>query len=209
MEIHIVESIKFDEKQKRRLKKLGEVKYFEGLPNVDELIKRADGADILCVDWAPIDAAIPKMVGGVKLISVPFTGIGFLPLKEAASKGIRIANAPGFGTESVGEFGVGLMLSLVRKINEYSKTEPEVTVGTGLYRKTVGILGAGRIGTYVGKVCKALGMKVIYWKRGDSLSDILVRSDIIFCALSQSKETEGLLGRNEFAMMKGARILLL
>src|ERR1700677_4703456 len=111
MKIHVVESIKFDDKQKRRLKKLGEVRYFEGLPSVDELLNRSEGADILCVDWAPIDTAIPRMNEGVKLISLPFTGVGFLPLKEASAIGIKIANAPDFGTESVGEFGVGLMLS--------------------------------------------------------------------------------------------------
>jgi len=202
MKIHIVESIKFDAKQKRRLKQLGEVKYFEGVPSVEELLDRAEGADILCVDWAPIDAAIPRMKPGIKLISVPFTGVGFLPLNEAAGKGIKIANAPGFGTESVGEFGIGLMLALVRGIHTYVKGQPNVEVGPGLYKRTVGILGAGRIGKYVGKVCKSLGMKVIYWTRGMPLTEVLSRSDIVFCALSQSKETEGLLGRKEFDMMK-------
>lgn len=202
MRIHVVESINFDAKQKRRLKQLGEVKYFDGVPNVDELLKRADGADILCVDWAPIDTAIPKMNTGIKLISVPYTGVGFLPLSEAAGKGIKVANAPGFGTESVGEFGVGLMLALVRGIYTYVKGQPNVEVGPSLYKKTVGILGAGRIGKYVGKVCKSMGMKVVYWHRGEDLSEVLSSSDIIFCALSQSKETEGLLGKNEFGLMK-------
>jgi lactate dehydrogenase-like 2-hydroxyacid dehydrogenase len=125
MRIHVVESIKLDEKQKRRLKKLGEVRYFDGLPNADELLKRCEGADIICADWAPIDSAIPRMAQGVRLIAVPFTGVGFLPLKEAADRGIKIANAPGFGTESVGEFGIGLMLSIVRGIHEYKGAQPE------------------------------------------------------------------------------------
>ena len=202
MKIHVVETIKFDEKQRRRLKKLGEVKYFEGLPNVEEFIKRAEGADILCIDWAPVDAAIPKMESGVKLISVPFTGVGFLPLKEAAEKGIKIANAPGFGTESVGEFGIGLMLALVRRIYCYVNGQPNVEVGPSLYKKTIGILGAGRIGNYVGKVSKSLGMKVIYWNRGEDLAAVLSKSDVVFCALPQSKETEGLLGKKEFDLMK-------
>jgi glycerate dehydrogenase len=202
MIIHVVETIKFGEKQRRRLKRLGEVRYFEGLPSVEELVRRMDGADIVCADWAPIDAAIPKMGPGVKLISVPFTGVGFLPLKEAAARGIRIANSPDFGTESVGEFGVGLMISLVRGIHNYVSGQPAIALAPSLYRKRILILGQGRIGSYVGKVSRALGMKVSFWKRGDSLAAMLPGADVVYCALPLSESTRGLIGESEFGMMK-------
>ncbi len=202
MKIHVVEAMNLTAEQKARLEKLGEVKYFKGLPDAEELLKRTEGADILAVDWAPIDATIPKMKTGLKLISLPYTGVGFLPLKEATAKGIKIANSPGYSTESVGEFGIGLMLALVRKIYAYSKGEPKPDVSPCLYGKTIGILGAGRIGSYVGKIAKALGMKVTFWKRGEELSKVLKNSDVIYCALPLSDETKGLLGEKEFALIK-------
>ena len=201
MKIHIVESMALSVEQKARLKKLGKVKYFVGIPDTNELLKRMSGADIIALDWAPLDAAIPKMKAGVKLISLPFTGVGFLPLKAAAAKGVKIANAPHPFTESVGEFGIGLIIALVRKICFYrNELKPELT--PALYGKTLGILGAGHIGAYVGKVAEALGMRVLFWRRGDKLVSILKNSDIVYCALPFSDETKGLLGAKEFGAMK-------
>ncbi len=185
-----------------RLEKLGKVVYFEGVPSTEELSKRVEGAEIIAVDWSPIDAIIPKMKSGVKLISLPFTGVGFLPLKEASSRGIKIANAPGYSTESVGEFGIGLMLALVRRIYVYAKGSAESKVYPSLYGKTIGILGTGRIGNYVGKISESLGMNVMYWKRGNDLSNVLKNSDIIYCALPLSDETKELLKEKEFGQMK-------
>ncbi len=202
MKIHVAESINLSKEQKKRLEKLGEVKYFDGLPNEDQFLERVKGADIVALDWSPIDSAIPKMKSGVKLVSLPYTGVGFIPVKEAAKKGIKIANAPDFGTETVGEFGIGLMIALVRRIYAYAKGETEKLTTPVLYGKTVGILGAGRIGQYFGNIAKALGMKVIYWKRGENMSEVIKSSDIIFCALPLSEETKGLLGKKEFSMMK-------
>jgi phosphoglycerate dehydrogenase-like enzyme len=90
MNIHVIESIKLTSEQKSRLEKLGSVRYFDGSPDAAELVKRAQGADILAVDWAPIDEAIPKLKPGVKLVSLPFTGVGWLPLKEAAKRALKL-----------------------------------------------------------------------------------------------------------------------
>jgi D-3-phosphoglycerate dehydrogenase len=202
MEIHVVETLNLTKEQKARLEKLGKVKYFEGLPDVDQFLERVEGADIVALDWAPVDEAIPRMKKGVKLIALPYTGIGFLPLKEAAARGIKFANAPDSYTEGVGEFSVGLILALVRRIYLYARGDSEKPTTPTLYGRTIGILGAGHIGRYVGKVAEALGMKVIYWKRGDDLTKVLKSSDVLFCALPESNETKGLLGKKEFSLMK-------
>ena len=136
------------------------------------------------------------------MLSIIMSKLFFIPVKEAAKKGIKIANAPDFGTETVGEFGIGLMIALVRRIYAYAKGETEKLTTPVLYGKTVGILGAGRIGQYFGNIAKALGMKVIYWKRGENMSEVIKSSDILFCALPLSEETRGLLGKKEFSMMK-------
>ncbi|MDP2926320.1 MAG: NAD(P)-dependent oxidoreductase [Nanoarchaeota archaeon] len=202
MNIHVVEELNLTKNQKARLEKLGKVKYFLGVPNEEELDKRSENADILVVSWAPIDTSISKINKSVKLISLPFTGVGFLPLKEFTLKGIKIANSPGYSTEAVAEFGIGLMISVVRKINSYVKSEPKPDVTSTLYGKTLIILGAGRIATSVGNIGRSLGMKVILWKRGDNLIKTIKEADILYSALPLSDETKNLLGENEFKAMK-------
>src|SRR3989344_7655787 len=110
MKIVVPEGIAFTQEQKKRLESLGKVTWFNDMPDADTLAKRCEGFDIVAVDWAPIDGAIPKMKKGVKLVSVPYTGVGFIPLSDATAKGIKIANAPGYSTEAVAEFGMGLMI---------------------------------------------------------------------------------------------------
>ena len=196
VKIHILESMGLSEEQRRRLNALGETRYFEGVPDAEELLKRAGGADVLAFDWAPMDSAIPKLGSGVRLLSVPFSGVGFLPLKEAKSRGILVANTPGYATESVGEFGIGLMLALVRQLDVYSRSQPKPEVTMALYGKTVGVLGVGRMPS-ISDMAKKLGMKVVYFKRGKRLSTLLKRADVVYCALPFSEETKGLpAGRN-------------
>lgn len=201
MNIHVVEGFNFTPSQKSRLDKLGKVTYFSGVPNDEELAKRSEGADIVAVNWATLDTAVSKIKKGIKLISIPFTGVGWIPLKEYASKGIKIANAPGYSTEAVAEFGLGLMISLVRNISSYSK-EPKPQTTSTLYEKTLVILGAGRIANSVGNMAKSLGMKFIFWKRGDDLIKAIKQADVLYSALTFSDETKGLLGEKEFKAMK-------
>lgn len=202
MEIHIVESMDFNEVQKARLKKLN-VKIFEGMPDLNELLKRIEGADVIAVDFSPIAAAIPLLKPGqLKLVAMPLSGVSWLPLQEAAKKGIKFCNTPDYGTEGVAEFGFALMLSIVKKIGAYITGEPKLEIVPALYGKTLGILGAGRIGTYFAKLAKVFSMDVLLWKRGDDINKILEKSDVIYCALPLNDKTKGLLGKKEFAMMK-------
>ena len=142
MEIHIVESMDFNEVQKARLKKLN-VKIFEGMPDLNELLKRIEGADVIAVDFSPIAAAIPLLKPGqLKLVAMPLSGVSWLPLQEAAKKGIKFCNTPDYGTEGVAEFGFALMLSIVKKIGAYITGEPKLEIVPALY-------GYGTICNYV------------------------------------------------------------
>lgn len=202
MNICIPEELGLTEEQKARLQGLGNVTYHAGVPDETEFLKRIERADIVAVSWSPIDTAIPKITTPLKLISLPFTGVGWLPLKEAAGKGIKIANSPGYSTEAVAEFGVGLIISLVRNIHAYANDQPKPETTPTLYGKTLVILGAGRIAQSVGKSAQALGMHVIFWKRGDNLGNVLQKADVLYSALPLSEETKNLLGEKEFKVMK-------
>jgi phosphoglycerate dehydrogenase-like enzyme len=201
MKIHVVEPMSLNVEQKARLQKLG-AKFFEGMPDLSELLKRMEGADIVCVDFAPIADAVPKLAKGPKLIAMPLIGVSWLPLKEAAAKGIKFANTPDYATEGVAEFGIALMFTLVKQIHRYVKDEPKPETVPAFFGKTVGIIGAGRIGMHFAKICEGIGMKNLVWERGGDLHKVLSNSDVIYCALSLNEGTKGLLGEKEFAAMK-------
>lgn len=202
MKISVVEDFNFTPSQKARLETLGKVIYFSGVPDDEELGKRSEEADILAVNWAPLDTGVSHISKSVNLISIPFTGVGWIPIKEYTARGIKIANSPGYSTEAVAEFGMGLMLSIVRNIPSYVKGEPKVETTPTLYGKNLVILGAGRIASQVGIIAKSLGMKVIYWKRGDNLIKAIKEADILYSALPFSDETKDLLKESEFRAMK-------
>jgi phosphoglycerate dehydrogenase-like enzyme len=189
--------------QKARLNKLGEVKYFEGMPDLNELLKRIEGADIIAADFAPINTAIPALkASNLKLVTMPLIGVSWLPLKEASAKGIKFANAPDYATEGVAEFGFSLMLAVVKQIHTYAKDEPKPEIVPVLFGKTLGVIGAGRIGKYFAKLAEGFGMKVLLWKQSEDLSRVLKFSDIIYCALPLTDQTKNLLSEKEFEMMK-------
>jgi glycerate dehydrogenase len=94
------------------------------------------------------------------------------------------------------------MLAVMRKIYCYVGNESKPELTTSSCGKMLLVLGAGRIGSCIGKLAKALGMKVVFWKRGDRLETLLKDADVVYCALPLSDETKGLVGEKEFVAMK-------
>jgi glycerate dehydrogenase len=199
--IHVVETIRFTESQRDMLSRLGDVTWFDGVPDLAETIRRCNGADVVMADWAPIDAAIPLLTMPPGLIAVPFTGVGFLPLAKARGLGISIANAPGYATESVAEFAIGLMLAISRNIVGTAARHLTPAEARALSEMRLLVLGAGQIGSYMVRSATNLGMKVAVWRRGDNLLTALAQADIVYCALPLSADTENLLDTPQFSAM--------
>jgi len=153
-------------------------------------------------------------------------GIGLDNIDVAASKekGIQVANTPAATSISVAEHTFGLMLAAVRNHGRANlsmkehKWEKKILSGTELYGKTLGIIGAGRIGQEVAKRALAFGMKVIAYDIIEvetsldvervSMDELLSQADIITFHLPLTEKTKHMISDEEFEKMKAGVILI-
>jgi D-3-phosphoglycerate dehydrogenase len=145
-------------------------------------------------------------------------GIGLDNVDSAAAKarGIQVANTPSATTISVAEYTFGLMLAAVRQQGlanltmKQHKWEKKVLHGTELYGKTLGLIGAGRIGLAVAERALAFGMTVLAYDvipirtalavKQVPLDELLAKADVF--SLHVPKTAAPILGAAEFAKMK-------
>jgi D-3-phosphoglycerate dehydrogenase len=198
-----------------RLKQFGEV-----TDNKDELAE----ADIVLVRSATkatkeyIDSA-PNL----KLIIRGGVGIDNIDVVYAKSKGIVVHNTPEASSIAVAELAMAMMLAIQRNIVRAHNTTKngewikKQLKGQELYKKTLGLVGIGLIGTEVAKRAKAFGMNVIAYRKSDKTSDyattvgldaLLAKSDIISLHTPITEETKGMINKDSIAKMKDGVILI-
>lgn len=160
-----------------------------------------------------------------KLVVVGRAGAGLdnVDVAAATKAGILVAATPDQNAISVAELAIGLMISLARMIpaaNQDTKDgnwNRQRFLGTELYGKTIGIIGAGKIGYLTARRAQSFGMKVLahdpFISRDNvllselnaeliSLDSLLARADVVSCHLPSTPETVGLLDKDCFQKMK-------
>lgn len=148
----------------------------------EEIIERLPECDgLLSMFNFPIDKDI--IDAGVRLKIISNFGVGFnnVDIDYAKSKGIVVTNTPDPVVEPTAELAFALMSALSRRVTECNRklqTGDDIrwgvmeNLGTGLYNKTLGIVGMGRIGQSVAKRAAVSGMKIIYYNRHRLPEDI-------------------------------------
>ncbi|WP_333652511.1 2-hydroxyacid dehydrogenase [Lacrimispora sp.] len=191
-------------------------------PNVQ--IQQAAEADVIMIANMPLSGQVISACEHLKFIDIAFTGVDHVDLEAAKAKGIKVSNAAGYSTEAVAELTLCMMLSLLRNVPQVEarcregKTKDGL-VGCELMGKTVGIIGAGTIGTRVGKLCDAFGCKVLGYKRGltgnepsfmefVTLDELLSRSHIVSLHCPLTEDTRHLINKDTIAKMKKGAYLI-
>lgn len=179
-----------------------------GMVSVEELKellgqKEYDGVVTLLTD--KIGAEVFEAAPTVKIFANFATGYDNIDLVEAKAHGVTVTNAPAELTgEAVAQHTLALMLALSNKVIEadkfvragkYEGWDPMLFIGTRLSGKTIGIVGGGRIGETMGKLCAGLGMKVVYtdMKPNKNLED--------FCSAVYCETLEKLLPQADFVSL--------
>jgi glycerate dehydrogenase len=168
----------------------------------------------------------------VKFIGVLATGYNVVDTKAAREKGIDVCNIPTYGTASVGQFAIAMLLEICHHIGHHSKVVHEGKWEScldwcfwdypliELAGKTMGILGYGRIGQTTGRIAQALGMNIIAFDsyenldlvtdtcRYGTLDEVLEKSDVIALHCPLFPETEGIIRKENIDKMKDGVIIL-
>lgn len=198
-----------------------------------ELLKGVRGAHaILSMLTNRIDDAVFRAAGPqLKIVANYAVGYDNIDLKAAKKRGVLVTNTPDVLTDSVAVFTYALLLAIAKRIPEadrfvragkYRGWGPKLFLGGGLLGRTLGIVGAGRIGTTVARFSKnGLGMKIIYTdiKRNKdfeaatsatfkTLPALLQSADFVSLHVPLLPSTHHLIGQKQFKMMKKTAYLI-
>ena len=215
------------EKHKQALINAGHsVIYLDSLPkDQDDAIFRIKDAEIVIAVNYPISGKTIESSPNLKMISVAFTGFDHIDTETCEKKGIIVCNSAGYATHSVAELTFGLIISVMRNIiscNDVIRKQGtrQGLIGNELNGKTLGIVGTGTIGLRVAEIGKTFGCKLLGYNRSEKpeavklglnyvdLKTLLKESDIITVHTPFNKETENIIGKEEFDLMKSTTIVI-
>ena len=207
----------------------------DGVLTRDELLshlKEREYDAVLPLLTDTIDGEVFDAVPSAKIFANYAVGFNNIDLEAAKERGVTITNTPGVLTDTVAEHTVALMLSVTSRIAEgdrftragkYDGWAPLLLLGTDLKGKTLGILGAGRIGARVAHIAHhGLGMNVIYYdiKENEEVArdvsatfkatpeELLKEADVVSVHVPLLDSTHHLLNAERLAMMKESAYLI-
>ena len=218
MKIVSVDKVFLDPKHSNQLKKLGEVKIYNDIPNETEGIRRINDADIVITNWFDMPARVIAAAQNLKMICVAATGYEWIDMSQAHKQNITVCNAPGYSTESVAEHTIGLLLGAIRLTLKAESDfrsgiwNPPGYKGRELNGKTLGVIGHGAIGRKVADIAKnGFGMRIVFVDSSsprDALVNLLQQSDVITINAPITEKTKGMLGAKEFQLMKSDVVIV-
>ena len=183
----------------------------------DELKRRVAGKQaLICLLTERVSADVIASPG-LKIVANIAVGFDNIDLPAARDHGVIVTNTPDVLTESVAEFTWTLILAAARRLNEGERLlrrgewrgwALDFMLGTGLRGKQLGIIGAGRIGQAVAAGAKAFGMTTMITRRGQSIDQLLVSSDVVSLHVPGGAATHHLIDRKALARMKRSAILV-
>ena len=206
--------------------RFGELTVF-GSTTEDQFAQHVGDSDVIITNKLKVGRHNLPACKNVKLICVTATGFDNIDVEFCREHGIAVTNVVGYSTQNVAQLTVAMVLSLICHLKEYDRSVSDgsytrggvANILTPVYHeicgKTWGIVGYGNIGKQVGVVAKALGCKILVYKRtpveGEECVDIdtLCReSDIISVHTPLNDGTRGLISRERIAEMKKDAILI-
>jgi len=208
-----------------------EVNPYDRVLTKEEIIKGVKGKDgLLCLLTDLIDAEVINSEPKLKMISSYAVGYNNIDIKAATKRGIPVSNTPGVLTDATSDMAWALLFSVARRIVEADKFTrtgkfkgwgPMLMHGQDVTNKTLGVVGAGRIGTAFALKSKGFNMNVLYVdeKKNETLEkevnakkvtfdEILKKSDFVSLHVPLMPSTHHLIGEKELKMMKKDAILI-
>jgi glycerate dehydrogenase len=200
--------------------------------NDDLIIERIGDAEIVFTNKTPISENVFRSCPRLKFLGVLATGYNVVDVDAAKKFSICVTNIPNYGTESVAQMAVALLLELTNHVwihSEAVKNGEWNKIGEWCFwkqplmelnGKTAGIIGYGRIGQATSKIVQAMGMKVIAYNRHQHkelenesmryvrLEDIFEKSDAIFLHCPLSEDNRGMINRGSISRMKDGVIII-
>ena len=209
---------------------LGELTVHDRTPAA-EVAGRIGQAEIVLTNKTPISRADLEACPKVKYIGMLATGYNVVDAAAAAERGIPLCNIPTYGTTSVSQHTIALLLEVCHRAGHHSRAVHEGRWAGApdwcfwdypqieLSGKTMGVFGFGRIGQATGRIARAMGMEIIAYNRSRSkhgldigtyveLDEFWARADVIALHSPLFPELEGIINKSTIARMKDGVIIV-
>lgn len=190
-------------------------------------VSLAQGCDAICA-FVNSDLSAPVLEKlaeiNIKLVLLRCAGFNNIDLEKANELGITVLRVPGYSPEAVAELAITLALAVNRHVHKsYIKVRENNfslvgLTGVNFHGKTAGIIGTGKIGAAMCRICRGFGMRVIAYDMYPnkelefveymSLADVLKQSDLISLHCPLTDETYHMINKDTIAQMKDDVILV-
>ena len=204
----------------------GEVEIYESTAR-EKVVERVADADIIILNKVKITREVLFNSDNLKLVCVFATGYDNIDLVAARERGVAVCNVPAYSTSSVVLYTISTALALVSHLKEYNRYVCDGSYSKSgvpnllepyfhdIDGKTWGIIGAGNIGSGVGRVAQSLGAKVIVNKRTPISEFVCVdvdtlcrESDIITIHCPLNEGTRNLIDKSKINLMKKSVVIV-
>jgi glycerate dehydrogenase len=213
------------------LKQIGAVEIHDRTP-ADLVVARAKEAEIVLTNKTPLNRTTLLQLPALKYIGVLATGYNIVDTEAAREREIVVTNIPTYGTASVAQFAMALLLELCHHVGlhgeavrngEWSRNPDWSFWKTPLVElsgKTMGIIGFGRIGRQTGAIAAALGMRVVANDASEvnapdypgfewmALDRIVSEVDVLSLHCPLFAENKGMINKQRLGRMKRSAFLL-
>lgn len=195
-------------------------------------LEKVKGADALVTDSrVPVNEEVFEAAGPqLKIVSNYAVGYNNIDVKAATRRGIVVTNTPGVVNDATADIAWALLLSVARRVVESDRMirtkepwswTPSFMQGCDIVGKTLGIIGAGRVGMTMAKRSTGFEMNIIYYDNSTNeklekemgarrvdLETLLKEADFISIHTPLTPETHHMMGAKQFEMMKSSAILI-
>lgn len=191
----------------------------------DRLIELLGGVEAAIVGVVPMTAHVLENAPSLKVVSAHGVGVDHIDLEAATRLGVIIANCPGANDQAVADLTIGLMVSIARQIPQVDRDVRGGKwgryEGSELWKKTLGLIGLGRIGRGVAKRASGFDMQVLAYDpyvdekqaeaigvRMTSLAEVIASADFLSLHATLTEETRHLIGKRELEQIKPSAFMI-
>lgn len=206
-----------------------QLQFFEPRLNLDTvgLVQDVDAVCPFVNDRLDAAAVAKLAAAGVKLVTLRCAGYNGVDLAACRRHGIAVTRVPAYSPHAVAEHAFALLLAVVRRIHKsYTRVREmdfslDGLVGFDLHGKTMGVLGAGRIGQATMSIARGFGMRVLAYDLYPnaelaaslgcefvSLEEVWRQADVISLHLPLTAESRHVVNRETLARMKPGAVLI-
>lgn len=196
------------------------------------IIERAKDAEVILTNKTPLTKEILDELPMLKYIGVLATGYNVVDVEAAKERNITVTNIPSYGTDTVSQAAIALLLELCHRTGDHSNAvkngdwtnSPDFCFWNHpiieLSGKTMGIIGYGQIGQTTSRIAQAFSMKVLAYNRTRekvietesvryaTLEELYREADVIMLHCPLTEENEGFINKESIELMKDGVLIV-